>query len=212
VTPGGRQAASRIARSTLPLRVSGDDFTSAVADQARADGFSVLDEEPQDAAQAVLVVCWSQVTSTTISSLAQLRERGFSALVAVVGDVATPHLIRALTLRLDGVVLLESLASSLAPTLCAVLAGQTAHPLAFREHLERPLLSAREKQVLAMVVLGLTNAEIAQKLFVTEASIKAHLTSAFAKLGVRSREAATALILDPEAGYGPGILRITSEP
>jgi DNA-binding CsgD family transcriptional regulator len=62
-----------------------------------------------------------------------------------------------------------------------------------------------------MVVLGLTNAEIAQKLFVTEASVKAHLTSAFAKLGVRSREAAAALILDPDAGYGPGILRITSD-
>jgi DNA-binding CsgD family transcriptional regulator len=56
-----------------------------------------------------------------------------------------------------------------------------------------------------------TNAEIAQKLFVTEASVKAHLTSAFAKLGVRSREAAAALILDPDAGYGPGILRITSD-
>jgi DNA-binding CsgD family transcriptional regulator len=210
--PGGRQAASVITRSTLAVRVWGDDFTRAVADQARADGFTVLEEEPQDAAQAVLVVCWPQATAKTVSSTAQPRERGFSALVAVVGDVPTPHLIRALALRLDGVVLLESLAQTLAPTLRAVLAGQTAHPLAFREHLERPLLSPREKQVLAMVVLGLTNAEIAQKLFVTEASIKAHLTSAFAKLGVRSREAAAALILDPEAGYGPGILRITSEP
>jgi DNA-binding NarL/FixJ family response regulator len=201
-----------VARSTNAVHVSGDDFAAGVADQARADGFTVLDEEPQDASQAVLVVCWPEVTSTSVSLTAQLRERGYCALVAVVGEVPTPHLIRALALRLDGVVLLERLAQTLAPTLYAVLAGQNAHPLTFREHLERPLLSAREKQVLAMVVLGLTNAEIAQKLFVTEASVKAHLTSAFAKLGVRSREAASALILDPEAGYGPGILRITSEP
>jgi DNA-binding NarL/FixJ family response regulator len=194
------------------VRVSGhgDEFASAVADQARADGFRVLGEDAQDA-RALLVLCWPQVTSETVSSTTQLREQGFGALVAVVGEVPTPHLIRALALRLDGVVLLESLAHALAPTLRAVAAGQTAHPLAFREHLERPLLSAREKQVLAMVVLGLANAEIAQKLFITEASVKAHLTSAFAKLGVRSREAATALILDPEAGYGPGILRITGD-
>jgi DNA-binding CsgD family transcriptional regulator len=99
----------------------------------------------------------------------------------------------------------------LRPTLLAVRAGQSAYPLAFREQLERPLLSAREKQVLAMVVLGLANQEIAGKLFLSEASVKAHLTSAFAKLGVRSREAAAALILDPDAGYGPGILRITSD-
>jgi DNA-binding NarL/FixJ family response regulator len=191
--------------------VSGDEFTSAVADQARADGFRVLDEDLRDPAQALLVLCWPQVTSEAVSSTTQLREQGFPAVVAVVGHVPTPHLIRALALRLEGVVLLDSLAQTLAPTLRAVLAGQSAHPLAFRKHLERPLLSTREKQVLAMVVLGLANAEIAQKLFVTEASVKAHLTSAFAKLGVRSREAAAALILDPEAGYGPGILRITSE-
>jgi DNA-binding NarL/FixJ family response regulator len=203
VTPEGRQPA---------VHVTGDDFARVVADHARAAGYRVYEDDGGAATEALLVMCWRQVTQDAIADAARRRRQGFRALIAVVDDVPTPHLIRALSLRLDGVVALERLGEALEPTVQAVLAGQTAHPVAFREHLERPLLSTREKQVLAMVVLGLANAEIAQKLFVTEASIKAHLTSAFAKLGVRSREAAAALILDPEAGYGPGILRITSEP
>jgi DNA-binding NarL/FixJ family response regulator len=193
------------------VRVTGDDFAGAVADHARAAGYRVSEDDGAAASGALLVLCWRQVTQDAIAEVARRRQEGFRALIAVVDDVPTPHLIRALALRLDGVVALERLGETLEPTVQAVLAGQTAHPVAFREHLERPLLSTREKQVLAMVVLGLANAEIARKLFVTEASIKAHLTSAFAKLGVRSREAAAALILDPEAGYGPGILRITSD-
>ncbi len=150
------------------------------------------------------------MTRASLGELAGDRQAG-APLVAVIDELPTPHLIRALTLRLDGIVALDRLEAALRPTVEAVLAGQGCYPLSFRERLERPLLSAREKQVLAMVVLGLANLEIAHKLFVTEASVKAHLTSAFAKLGVRSREAAAALILDPDAGYGPGILRITPE-
>jgi DNA-binding NarL/FixJ family response regulator len=141
----------------------------------------------------------------------QRRAAHRAPVVVVLEALPSPHVIRALTRRAEGVVLVEALDRALVPTLEAVLAGQSAHPLAFREHLDQPHLTAREKQVLAMVVLGMPNGDIARKLFLTEASIKAHLTSAFAKLGVRSRDAAAALILDPESGYGPGILRITPE-
>lgn len=59
-----------------------------------------------------------------------------------------------------------------------------------------------------MVVLSFTNGEIAQKLYVSESTVKSHLSSAFAKLGVRSRSAAAEAILDPVNGLGTGILAI----
>ena len=184
---------------------AGDGFAGAVADQLAADGFR-LGEDPD-----VVVVCWERVTRALLAEPPPERDGRQLPRVAVVDAVPTPHLIRALTARLEGVVEREAIGVALRPTLLAVLAGQVCHPLAFRGQLDRPLLSTREKQVLAMVVLGLSNAEIARKLFVTEASVKAHLTSSFGKLGVRSRAAAAALILDPDSGYGPGILRITAD-
>jgi DNA-binding CsgD family transcriptional regulator len=40
--------------------------------------------------------------------------------------------------------------------------------------------------------------------------VKSHLSSAYTKLGVRSRKDAATMILDPVAGLAPGILTITA--
>ena len=109
----------------------------------------------------------------------------------------------------SGVVLEDHVAESIVVTLYAVAAGQMVIPKALWERAEKPVLSTREKQTLAMVVMGFSNADIARQLFVTEATVKSHLSSAFAKLGVRSRTEATALILDPERGPGMGVLAIS---
>jgi DNA-binding NarL/FixJ family response regulator len=66
-------------------------------------------------------------------------------------------------------------------------------------------LTSREKQILTLVVAGLTNSQIASELFLAESTVKSHLSSAFAKLGVSSRSEAVAVILDPERGPGLGI-------
>jgi DNA-binding NarL/FixJ family response regulator len=109
----------------------------------------------------------------------------------------------------DAVVLREEIEESLAVTLAAARAGQLVFPRQLRSSIAKPSLSTREKQVLGMVVMGFSNGEIARKLVLAESTIKSHLSSAFSKLGVRSRSEASALILDTSSGLGTGILTIS---
>jgi len=79
-------------------------------------------------------------------------------------------------------------------------------PREAREHVEKPVLSLREKQILNLVVSGLTNRQIAERLYLAESTVKTHLTAAFGKLGVRSRSEAAAALLDPEEPLLAGLL------
>lgn len=128
--------------------------------------------------------------------------------VAVVPGRDADEARRAIAAGATGVVFAEQLAV-LASTVTAVAAGQLVVPNSLRTAVAKPVLTTREKQILALVVLGFSNREIADQLFVTESTVKSHLFSAFRRLGVRTRKEATALILDSQQGVGSGILTIT---
>jgi DNA-binding NarL/FixJ family response regulator len=50
-----------------------------------------------------------------------------------------------------------------------------------------PVLSAREIEVLTLVARAATNAQVATKLFISEGTVKRHLSNIFTKLGAVSR-------------------------
>jgi DNA-binding NarL/FixJ family response regulator len=60
-------------------------------------------------------------------------------------------------------------------------------------------LSERERQVFEQLAGGLSNADIARTLFVSEATVKTHINRLFAKLGVRDR--VQAVIFAYESGF-----------
>jgi DNA-binding NarL/FixJ family response regulator len=55
----------------------------------------------------------------------------------------------------------------------------------------RITLTTRELDVLRLVATGMTDAEVAERLFLSRRTVSSHLTSIYSKLGVSSRAAAT---------------------
>ncbi len=92
-------------------------------------------------------------------------------------------------------------AQALIPAVRAVVAGLICVPHVARRVVAKPAFSHREKQALELLILGMTNRQIADRLYLAESTVKSHLASAFAKLGVRSRKDAAAVLLDPEEGF-----------
>jgi DNA-binding NarL/FixJ family response regulator len=110
-----------------------------------------------------------------------------------------------------GVVWEDEVDTSVASAVRAVASGQLVLPADAATLVAKPTLSAREKQVLGLVVIGFSNIDIARKLHVAETTVKSHLTSSFRKLGVRTRNEAATRILDPQTGLGLGILAVTGK-
>jgi DNA-binding NarL/FixJ family response regulator len=75
--------------------------------------------------------------------------------------------------------------SVLSPAVATRLMGQMRAPAS-------DVLSQRELEVLGLIARGSTNREAAEKLFISEATVKTHLLHAYAKLGVKDRAAAVA--------------------
>lgn len=110
---------------------------------------------------------------------------------------AARKLVRA---DVDGLLHETDLEAALPATIHAVLADQLCIPASLRGALARPVFSHREKQVLELVVAGLSNSEIASRLYLSESTVKSHLAASFRKLGVSSRGEAARRATDPELG------------
>jgi len=135
-------------------------------------------------------------TRVLILTTFDLDEYAFSALRAgasgfLLKDVPPAELVSAIrtVARGDAVVsprvtrrLLEEYADTL-PDLAADASGSEGKG----EHPAIAQLTEREREVLLAVADGLSNAEIAERLYVSEATVKSHVGRLLAKLGLRDR-------------------------
>jgi DNA-binding NarL/FixJ family response regulator len=186
----------------------------AEREQLGLDTFADLDALLSSKSEPSLVVMWVDNTGSSLSKTIESLTRRFkrTPIVAACAGIERWEMRAALAAGTAGIVLQEDLDSTLGPCLRAVLAGQICVPRDHWRQIEPPALSTREKQILGLVVMGYMNGQIAEQLFLAESTVKSHLSSAFGKLGVRSRNEAVSLILDPERGLGMGILALGGEP
>ncbi|MDX6678065.1 MAG: hypothetical protein QOE31_2117 [Solirubrobacteraceae bacterium] len=174
----------------------------------RAHGSAVLDGDDGAAPGVLIVGCGRGITERDHQMRRMRRGLPQTRIVAVMPEDSRRGVRRALEAGADGVVFESNLDATLSLTVRAVFAGQTVVPAAGRLELDRPTLSTREKQVLRMVVAGMSNKSIAGELYLAESTVKCHLSSAFSKLGVRSRNEAADLILHSGADNGGDMLAV----
>lgn len=167
--------------------------------------------EAADGAEAVALVAELK-PDVLLLDLAMPRVPGMDALrelaaaahpvrtILLTASVERPQILEALQLGARGVVLKESATQVLFKSIAAVMDGsywvgresvpdlkELVLDSATPEHGQRYGLTRREMQMVAAIVEGSSNREIAQKFGVREDTVKHHLTSIFSKLGVSTR-------------------------
>jgi len=162
------------------------------------EGPAVIGELGMGGSTIVVLGCDLDVPREIAGLRRLCRDARGSAIVVISPPATGAGVRRALEAGADALVFEPELELTLGATIRAVASGQSVVPGKFRASVERPNLSHRERQVLALVRQGLTNAEIAKRLYLAESTIKSHLGSVFSKFGVHSRKEATAVLADLE--------------
>ncbi|HET9591384.1 MAG TPA: response regulator transcription factor, partial [Solirubrobacterales bacterium] len=171
-----------------------------------------IDQAPVGPATIFVLVC-DLDEANGMAGLRRLRREQTKAPIIVIAPPATGTSVRrALDAGADAIVFEPEIESTLAVTALAVACGQAVVPRKLRASIERPAFSHRERQVLALVAKGLTNSEIAEQMLLAQSTVKSHLSSAFTKLGIRSRKEVTALLLDPEQASRVGLAGVGAPP
>lgn len=138
-----------------------------------------------------------------VAATQKIRERYPNAKIVALTSFATDELVqRALQAGVLGYLLKNATAEELAKAIRnahdgkRVLASEAADVLVHAMHKE-PVpgddLTEREREVLALMVEGLNNGEIAERLFLSVSTIKFHVSAILSKMAVTNRIEAVAL-------------------
>jgi DNA-binding NarL/FixJ family response regulator len=124
-----------------------------------------------------------------------IADEGTSEVLVLTSYAERARVVAALDAGAVGYLLKDADPSEVLDGIRAVVKGESPiHPRAARQLIaSRPAggpaadLTPRESEVLGLVREGLANKQIARRLGISERTVKAHLTSAFARIGVSDR-------------------------
>lgn len=191
-------------RTLLEFYSNSSSFEFSIAGEASAyaDALKLATKQP---ALILMNLELSQRQENSIATLKRLREFYQGKVLVLSGHREDDLVFQAMQAGASGYIVKERMAAQLCIAISVILAnqiyltseGMTQFFRSFRSHYDQIAiseqkihLSDREREVLALLVEGEPNARIAEQLYITVATVKAHLTSIFEKLGVKSRSQA----------------------
>jgi two-component system NarL family response regulator len=159
-----------------------------VAETDRVDALGALIEQtPAD-----ILLLDLQMDRSSMTEIEELA-RKISVIVVTASELVGDALA-AIRLGARAVVLKRFAVETLMDAVRSVAAGSVWMPPSVQSELASRLrrpeggsLSARETEVVRQVALGLRNAEVAKRLFISEQTVKTHLNNVFQKLGIQDR-------------------------
>jgi two-component system, NarL family, nitrate/nitrite response regulator NarL len=187
-------------RESLARLLAAESGFEVVGQYATTDEASgVLRDRSVD----VILLDFDLGDSNCVKFVQAAMERGFTGKVLVVtAGVSASQAAELVRAGVAGIFLKHDLPASLTQAIRDVVAGK----VYLDQKLLRSTVSAvaapplppteRERQVLSHVVEGLTNKEIADRLGVSESSVKASLQQLFSKTGVRTRSQLVRIALE----------------
>jgi len=153
------------------------------------NGVSAIKELAEKNVESRILVLTTFDTDSDVLPAVEAGATGY-----LLKDAPREELLRAIAAAARGEAVLS-------PTIGARLLGEVRQP-------SKEAVSQRELEVLQLVAAGSTNREIAQRLFISEATVKTHLLHIYAKLGVNDRAGAVGAAFERQlltpGGSNPG--------
>jgi DNA-binding NarL/FixJ family response regulator len=140
-----------------------------------------------------------------IEAIKQLRQRNSRQAILVFTTYdSDADIVRAVDAGAMGYLLKDAAPDEIFAAIRGAVQGKSvmSAPVASRlfQQLRNPdeVLTPREAELLGLLTEGLSNRELGQRLFISEATVKTHLAHIYAKLGVETRAAAIATAIRRE--------------
>ncbi|WP_291983965.1 response regulator transcription factor [Luteitalea sp.] len=171
-------------------------------------GASSLDEALTGLPSAgvdVLIVDYDLGDASAVALVRQLRERQYAArILLVTAGLPDRDALELVRLGISGIVHKQHSPEALQRSILDVASGAVHIEQRYLQSLiqsaadapARPRLTAREREVIRLLLEGLSNKEIGSELGVSEGAVKASLQQLFAKTGVRTRSQLVRIALE----------------